>query len=710
MRKGVMCIIAFLSLYSMLSVSLFIYNEYNSPIQISYTQSFPLSETDEPNSSHTVNRAPDSFSLILDEKEEVEEEDEEEINQAIKSNNFNTITREPLFLEEYSEPFLYEPPETTCKLKDFDLTEEEYIKIYNFQEYGPCRTPTDDVVYFDGDSIFAECVEGDPLFVVDPGLPQLFGGSVKDEVEWVSDSTLTPKSEYAFIKCGQSLYSLFFFRFNQTIADRANLIRKSQKHDPRPMNVLFLVIDSLSRFTFYKYLPRLTEYFNTRMANPSNFADFSVYEFKKVGLPEVFTIPNAAQLLFGVDVEDIRKVFQVKKPDPGPDPEAQVKFQTEKSIWNYYSRLGYTTLFLADTIFDFMSRITGKQIQADHVFSNYWRSAWAVYGFHDFSNQQRCMGRQNSHNLTLGYVYDYFEKYSDNNKFAYLHLDAAHENSGNVQTVDADLLHFIESLYKLTEKRGENLVISFITDHGLKFTRLALDVRTFAESISTVGYFMINKRVETKLNAKENLLHNSEMLTGRFDMNFVLKYLAHFPYEMPGKKYFDDLRKEYKVKSVVNFLTEKASPTRECSEMGVPKHRCICSWFEPLNRKDKWEKNVVSRCKPLVETYLQVTSKKRPCQIAENIKLVSGQRFTIHDVNKGKVTFFELKYIVNNSTNLLAKLVFCYPKKIRTGIIKLEEEINPYLEYLEDDGKLRAFIQVTDVVTDGKCEDRKCVC
>lgn len=706
MRNGIMCILAVLSLYSIFSISLFIYNEYKSPIQTSYTQSTALSETQESNSSHTISRARDSFSLVLDEKEE----DEDQISQIIESEALKLITREPLFLEEYSEPILYEPPETTCKLKEFELTEEEYKKIYNFKEYGPCTTPTDDVIYFDGDSIFAECVEGDPLFVVDPGLPQVFGGEKKDEVEWVSDSTIGPKSEYAFIKCGESLYSLFFLRFNQSTADRANLIRKSQKHDSRPMNVLLLVMDSISRFTFYKYLPKLTQFFNTRMANPSNFADFSVYEFKKIGLPEIFTIPNTAQLLYGVDFEDMRKLLDIKKPGPGPDSEKHIKFQTEKSIWNYYSRLGYTTLFLADTIFDFITRFTGRQIQADHVFSNYWRSAWTVYGYNDFSNTQRCMGRQNSHNLTLGYVYEYFEKYSDNNKFAYVHLDAAHEATGNVQTVDADLLHFIESLYKLIEKRGENLVLSFITDHGFKFAELMLDVRSFAEATSPLGYFMISKRVENKLKARENLLHNSEMLTGRFDLNLVLKYLAYFPYEMPGKKYFDDIKKEYKVKSVVNWLTEKASPTRDCSDLGVPKHRCICSWFEPINKKNKWQKEVLSYSKPLIERYLKETSKKKPCKSLEHIKLVSGQKFEIHDLNKGRITFFELKFKVNNSTNLQAKFTFCYPKKVKRGMNRLEGFFNPYVEYHDEDVKLTAFLQLTDVVTDGLCEGKKCVC
>lgn len=696
MRNSIMCIIVILSLYSIFSICCFIYNEYANPLQTSSSQFISIQEPPSNDSNHPIKSAKAQESLTLDKEEE-------------PSPEIDPILNNPLFLEEYSESIEYEPPESSCKVRDLYFTEDEYTNIFQFKKFGPCTTPTDDVIYLEDDYIFAQCVNTEPLFSVDPGLPQILGGENQEAVEWTSDPSIGPKSEYAFIKCGESLYSLFFLRFNQSIADRANQIRKAKKHDPSPMNVMVMVIDSVSRFTTYKYMPKLTELMRKRIQNPSQFLDFSVYEFKKMGLPEIYTIPNAAQLLYGVDFEKIRKILNVAKPKTGePDSEKHISYQREKAIWNYYSRLGYTTLFLADTIFDFVTRFIGRQIQADHVFANYWRPSWTVYGYNDFSNQQRCMGRQNSHNLTFGYIHEFFEKYSDNNKFAYVHLDAAHESSGNIQTVDAELVDFIESLYKLMQKRNENLVFWVMSDHGFKFAPLMFDVRSFTENTSPMSYFMISKRVEKKLNARENLIHNSEMLTGRFDGNLVLKYLAHFPYELPNKSYFEDIRKEYGVKSVVNLLTEKVSPTRECSDLGVADNRCICSWFVPIDVENAWEKKIIKKSKGLIQNYLEITAEKSPCMKMENIKLIGGQKFNIHDMSKGKITFFELSYIVNNSTKVEAKFNFCYKNRVKRGMNILKGKLFPFIEYSEL--KDTAFLQLTNINTDGSCSSKNCVC
>lgn len=689
MRNKILCLIFVIGIYSFLSLSWIVYTEYSGLL----TQK--LNKTDSP-----------QFNTLNPSNQSISEKPSPSIPPA--PSPITPQSTQGLFLEEYSEVLPYEPPQSTCQARDLFFTEEEYKKIFNFRKYSSCEMPTDDVIYLDGEYIYAECVDGEAEFSIDPGLPQRLGGEVKDEVIWSFDNKIGERSEYAFIRCGKTHYSLFFIRFNQTASDRANKIRFSRKHDPKNMNVFVLVIDSLSRFTSYKYMPKFTEYLGERMQNPEEFSDFSVYEFKRFGLPDIFTLPNMAQILYGESFEDIKKKLNVQKPDKNKESPEHLAYQKEKSMWNYYMNQGFVTLFTKDTVYDFLNRFMGREITADHVFQNYWRSAWSVYGFDDFANRQRCYGRQNSHNLTFGYTYDFFEKYKSNNKFAYVHLDAAHENTGNIQTVDEELKYFIKSLTALFKKREENFMIYIMSDHGFKFEKIMFDVRSFIENTSPLAYLLISDEVEQKIKARENLLHNSQMLTGRFDLNLMLKYLAHYPYDLPPNSYFEDIKKSYKIDSGVNLLTEKASPYRRCNELGVAKNRCICSWFEPIKRSDNTELEIIDKFYPLINQYFDHTSQTPGCNLVSDIKYLRGQRFNIHSMPKGYITFYELQFLVNNSTLVEAKFNFCYENRVKRGMVKLKGDLHPFSNYMV--GKDKVLIQLSDLKVNKDCGDVGCLC
>ena len=46
-----------------------------------------------------------------------------------------------------------------------------------------------------------------------------------------------------------------------------------------------------------------------------------------------------------------------------------------------------------------------------------------------------------------------------NRRFWYVHISAANEDSGNVKTVDADLVEFLQNILKRFNNTNENLVL-----------------------------------------------------------------------------------------------------------------------------------------------------------------------------------------------------------------------------------------------------------
>lgn len=600
---------------------------------------------------------------------------------------------------------LEKPPESLCVVHEPVYTEEEYKSIFKFKTYGDCKVPTNDLIEIFDDHVQAQCETDEPRFIVDNGDPQKFGGEQKADVKWSKKSDLKPHSEFAFVKCGpKSVYAFAFIRYNQTAAARASQIQKSLTppgSKSKPMNILLLVFDSLSKFTVRRFLPSLTSFIQNGIAQENFHPDYSAYEFSRIGTPETYTIPNMAQLLYGEHWDSLRKKLNIKKPEFNAYSQQHIDYQRKKAIWSYLSSIGYTTLFLMDTVWDFTSRFLGRDILADHVLANYWRVAWAVYGYDDFSNKQRCIGKQNSHNLTFTYVFDYFQTYKDLNKFAYVHLDTAHENTGNIQTADKDLVFFINGLFELFSKHEENFALFLLSDHGLKFQKLNFDERIHLEATSPMSYFFISKEVENELRARENLWHNSFQLVGRMDINFAMKFLGHFPYGYSNIDYFEEVKKEYNMPGVVNLFTEKIKVDRTCKELQIGDYRCVCDWYKEF-KEDKF----VNRLVDLVGKYSLNMADGLECRIMTSYKVIYTDRLILEPKNRGMTTLYRLNLLANNSTVVNAEFVFCYSEKVKNGYKKLEGKQYPYRELKSKDGPV--VIQLKKIKIEG-C-DQQCIC
>ena len=600
---------------------------------------------------------------------------------------------------------LPEPPSSSCQIQDPLYTPEEIPKIYKFKSYSSCKTPTNDQISITQNQIIAKCELSDPRYIIDSGDPQSFGGEYKNkDLKWSKKNFLNPNSEFAFVKCGpKSIYAFAFISYNSTVASRARSIKEKFSKDSKPMNVLLLVFDSLSRHTLSRFLPKLRNFMDNGIAGQNFNPDYSVYEFKRIGTPETFTIPNMVQILYGDHWDIVKSKLEVKKPPLEGTSESHLSYQKEKSIWSYYSSLGFTTLFLMDTVWDFTVRFIGRKVLADHVLANYWRAAWAVFGYEDFSNRQRCVGNQDSHNLTFTYVNDYFDKYSGLNKFAYVHLDAAHERTGNIQTVDKDIVPFVQGLMEKFREKNENFAMFLISDHGISFPYLQYDIRNHLELTSPMAFFLIDKETERKLGARENLYHNSRQLVGRMDMNFALKYLAHANYPGKNQSYFDGLKQQLPVPSVYNLFKEKIPSERHCKDLDVPEGKCVCSYYTQVSNQ-----KVINQLVALIAMYSKAKLAQNPnCKKLSTYKVISAEKFVSTPISKGLVTLYKAEVLVNSQAVATAEYVFCYPERTKKGYKRLEGEDFPIREYNLREGK--AIIQLRKIQISG-CQINSCFC
>lgn len=592
----------------------------------------------------------------------------------------------------------------TCKAPDLYYTSKDLRRIFTPRLYSSCKTPTKDIIDFNGEEVYAKCEFGHPQFFADPGRAQRLGGEVKDPVTWSPTLELNNKSEYVFVRCGQrSVYTTVFNKFNLTISQRANEKRRELKADKKNFNVFLLVFDSLSRFVSYNFLPEFTSYLK-EVGKEGN----SVYEFKKIALPEEYTLPNMAEILYGETWDNLKFYLGGRKlPIEGEFPE-HYKKQQEQSIWTHYSRLGFTTLFMYDTVWDFLSRFTGRDIIADHVFENYWRHAYDVYEWTDFSSKQRCMGHQNAHNISFKYVYEYFKNYKDNNKFAYVHLSPTHESSGNVRTLDSDLKIFVQSFLQLMKKRNENFVFYIISDHGWKFPDLILDVRYKAEILSPMTYLIMNKEVEDKMKAKEMLEYNKERLNSRYDLNLALKYLAYYPFNVDKEELNRVLKEKYDKPDVYNVFTEKIRNNRTCNDLGVKNYRCICDGFYEVDLESWDTESIEGKFSELIFNFFETRTKKDSCAKLASIKLLKVKKLEVQPERKGLITYYENLYKLNNKVEMKALFLYCVKENVKKPHGFIQSDLMPSITY--DGPREKTLIQLQEVTLRVACGDKSCLC
>ena len=144
----------------------------------------------------------------------------------------------------------------------------------------------------------------------------------------------------------------------------------------------------------------------------------------------------------------------------------------EDAIWAKMRKRGFMTLLGFDACAHKLHRVMGSKPRADHVSETFF---CANVKFSKYSSakkgeqSQRCLGDKMAHWYLLNYTKAFTENYQEANKWIFLHLTAAHEESGqHAVTLDDDLYDFITSMYKQYGETHE-IVTMLVADHGMRY-------------------------------------------------------------------------------------------------------------------------------------------------------------------------------------------------------------------------------------------------
>lgn len=626
-----------------------------------------------------------------------------ELNDAVSRIDFSLYTNLNS-THEFKERMSYTSDNSsiTCRVQDYKFTEEEALRYWNFRSYGECTTNVQANISIIDNILSAKCENGQiPLIHLDERNEEVLGGKLPNP-KWVEASSVDlGKSEYALIKCDpSSIYAYVFSRFDESVSKKAKTLTSQKSINSRPLGILLLVLDSVSKDSANRNLKNTMKYLQDQLSGDYP-EKYSVYDFDIANSVARTTRENMVQILYGQNVTSHEKILKGLDLTNAKHIELQ-----KKALWGYFNSIGYVTYFSFDTIYDYLSKSTGRLIKADHVFNNFWRVAKKVYGYHDHLDNQRCLGEHNAHFYSMNYTYQFFDNYKNHNRFGYAHITAAHEDTGNIRTVDDDLKSFLGNLFQLFNNDREDLVVFLIGDHGRGNHELEFDVKGYFENMLPMTFVIMNKELEERLGSEGNLKHNSKRLMSRYDINLSLKTMGYEPFGGYNQEKYQELKKMYPAEDVVSIFHEKISDTRGCSDIGVQDDYCICKEYKSINFNDQDERKILNETINIAETYMKTYHEQ--CEDIKVVSINSAKKFSLKSIREGWDTLYfydiqlQLNYILHISAIFIAK-----SKAKENASLKYQGSYGSSTFFMTNE--IEILLQISEMRLENQCTDDLCI-
>lgn len=728
-----------------------------SAIQFYYTQEQSYTVVIQDNSFKSLNRS-HSYNQSNTSNEVFIETGIDEYDDKNNETGISTQTNESAETDKYqnldtlthinSDFYAPEAPDQSTKITSVPLVRESQVtdlkcmpysygtgasndrKIYGYRKkYKTCVANKDRTISYEQGQIKLNCGKGN-LNEFIPGYDrslELFG---KINIKFTS--VPSPRGsyeniEYFYMKCNTN-YELVDLRnvYNPVVAQSAidktsELLKAGKNTDKKkPLTVVTFIIDSVSRQSFYRNLQETVNYFNEKIANSSPDSDYNylIYDFLFTNAIEGNILSNIAPILFGKSLEAIRDQLNNREIDNDQDKKFFEEIEQE-SIWSYYKNKGFTTMFLFETVEDYLSTLTGRNITADHIVSNFWHLCSQKFFYSDFSERFQCLGNYPAHYYSLKYLYEYLENYKGINRFAYIHLSVAHESSGRrLHTIDRDLRLFFDKIFNLYRNIDEDIVFAFLADHGRAKTS-PIPIESKAEILVPFFFLISNEELIKSLNSHKIIQENTGSLVSRYDIHNTLKFLANYHYNH-GQSESNTVITEY---PSFNLLKERVPKNRTCSDAGIPYANCMCSAFYDLDPA-KWAENYAIHyfVAQTIKNFNQVNSKRirqKACREIELGNVTRTQTFEIDPNDEFAPVHYKIDFFTTGLDPIqVYGTVASAEKYIKTDSFS---EIDSHTRYLYTDShgnSMNVIAKIWDVirldhpsvsVTDSVCNNKNSI-
>ncbi|XP_045199770.2 uncharacterized protein LOC123554018 [Mercenaria mercenaria] len=334
----------------------------------------------------------------------------------------------------------------------------------------------------------------------------------------------------------------------------------SSRLTQRKMNVLMFGLDSMSHLSYQRKLPNTYKYLMELGAvvmdgyNIVGDATTAALIPMLTGKTEM-ELPEVRKNQFDSDVVDVYPL-----------------------VWNKYQERGYVTMFGEDepSIGVFNLRLNGfRDPPTDHYMRPFWQALWDSELRKE--SQRYCTGNTPNHMYLIKYMKDFFEKYDNVSKFAFMFgSELTHWDNNPGEYMDDDFV----GLFKFLKLKGhlENTVLIVFGDHGARYSKVRYTVQGKMEERLPLMSLTFPKWFRVKYpHLFKNLKKNSNKLTTPFDIHETLLDILDL------RRTISRTRRKQRGIS----LLDQVPPERTCSDANIDIHWCTCLKQLELDARDK---------------------------------------------------------------------------------------------------------------------------
>ncbi|XP_055382144.1 uncharacterized protein LOC129612520 isoform X4 [Condylostylus longicornis] len=337
----------------------------------------------------------------------------------------------------------------------------------------------------------------------------------------------------------------------------------------KPISVLLLGVDSISRINLIRAMPKTAQY----------LYDNEWFELSGYNKMDDNTFPNLMAILTGYNYTTgyhICKPITVGKLDKCP------------MIWKTFRDLGYVTAYGEDETS--ISTFNYAKVGFEKPPTDYYLRPFLIQAEHNFHKRLKsgltfCLGYQHSADYVYDYALELATRYKDDPYFGLFWANTfSHNSISDCSSMDLKMVQYLEKF----SDRGilNSSVIVFFSDHGMRFgpTRKLLSGH-YEERLPFI-FIWLPPWLKTKHPELVNALSvNKNRLTNPFDLHMTLKHIL----ELSGR-----VKNLPKAPDCQNCQTlfKPVPQSRSCDEISIEDHWCTCIPYQSIYKKSTLVKKV----------------------------------------------------------------------------------------------------------------------
>ncbi|XP_063699762.1 uncharacterized protein LOC134830271 [Culicoides brevitarsis] len=545
-----------------------------------------------------------------------------------------------------------------CKIPDIDPLAKDVMKIFHRETYKPCNSKpaltyiqqiwSNDTVflhlnfssvksYVTGKNDYLECcyqeiIRSGEFTHADDKINLTSCHSFDMVVQ------LPAQAEFLLVNCKrisskkkpETVYTNAHALVRRKPEVMKRFAEKSEKNATKPLSVLLIGIDSISRLNLIRAMPNTAQY----------LYDTGWMELKGYNKIDDNTFPNLMAILAGFNNSVAYDVCNPKKVG---------KLDACPMIWNNFREQGYATAYAEDetriNTFNY-NKYGFLTPPVDHYLRPFGIAAEKHLHKTKLSSLTLCLGYQNYADYIYQYALDFAQQYKGHPYFGLFWTNTfSHNDISSASCMDDKMREYIIELGR-SGILNETLVV-FFSDHGMRFGNVRqLLTGWFEERLPFIFFSLPEWFKKSYPELVQNFKINRNRLTTPYDFHVTLKHILSL--SSPSDKTPNVTLGGAPSCPACQSLFDEVPYNRSCSDAQITQHWCTCIPYEKSDKSSPEVKDAVKFAIQVINNELEAYKKanSRTTHITTTTT-ISGNNATAAPFYSNKCSKLKLKKISN---------------------------------------------------------------